>query len=84
LKKIFTTTVDNASANASAIDILKDDFELSGSLPIGGLLFHVRCCAHITNLLVQAGLTEIWEIIDTVRQGIKYMVASKRRLNVFF
>jgi hypothetical protein len=83
LKKVFTITIDNASANASAINILKDDFELSGSLLIGGLLFHVRCCAYITNLLMQAELAEIGEIIDNVRQEIKYIVASKRRLNVF-
>ncbi|XP_059429198.1 zinc finger BED domain-containing protein RICESLEEPER 2-like [Corylus avellana] len=83
LDKVLTITVDNASANSAAIDILRDDFELRGSLPIGGLMFHVRCCAHITNLLVQAGLSEIGDIIDSVRQGIKYIVASERRLNAF-
>ncbi|XP_059435493.1 zinc finger BED domain-containing protein RICESLEEPER 2-like [Corylus avellana] len=83
LDKVLTITVDNASANSAAIDILRDDFELRCSLPIGGLMFHVRCCAHITNLLVQAGLSEIGDIIDSVRQGIKYIVASKRRLIAF-
>ncbi|XP_059436054.1 zinc finger BED domain-containing protein RICESLEEPER 2-like [Corylus avellana] len=81
--KIHTITVDNASANDSAIRIIKDDFELKNALSVGGRLFHVRCCAHITNLLVQSGLVEIRGIIDDVRQGIKYIVASKSRLNVF-
>ena len=84
MRKVFTITVDNASANGSAIEILRDDFRLRGIfLPVGGLLFHVRCCAHITNLLVQARLSKIGDIIDSVRQGIKYIVASKRRLKVF-
>jgi hypothetical protein len=52
-------------------------------LLVRGLLFHVRCCAHLTNLLVQAGLSEIGDIIDSVRQGIKYIVASEGRLKVF-
>ncbi|XP_059436160.1 zinc finger BED domain-containing protein RICESLEEPER 2-like [Corylus avellana] len=81
--KIHTITVDNASANDSAIRIIKDDFELKNALLVGGRLFHVRCCAHITNLLVQSGLAEIRGIIDDVRQGIKYIVASESRLNVF-
>ena len=84
MRKVFSITVDNASANGAAIEILKDDFRLKGVfLPIGGLLFHVRCYAHITNLLVQAGLSEIGDIIDYVRYGIKYIVASERRLNMF-
>jgi hypothetical protein len=81
--KVFTITVDNAKANDTAIRILKDDFELREVLPIGGRLFHVRCCAHITNLLVQAGLAEIGDIVDSVREGIKYIVASEGRLRKF-
>ncbi|XP_062170981.1 zinc finger BED domain-containing protein RICESLEEPER 2-like [Alnus glutinosa] len=81
--KVFIITVDNAKANDTAIIILKDDFELREVLPIGGRLFHVRCCAHITNLLVQVGLAEIGDIVDSVREGIKYIVASEGRLRKF-
>jgi hypothetical protein len=69
MRKVFSITVGNASANGAAIDILRDDFRLKGIvLHVGGLLFHVRCCAHITNLLVQAGLSKIGDIIDSIRQ----------------
>ena len=81
--KIHTITVDNMSANDTAITNLKDDFELKYTLPVGGRLFHVRCFAHITNLLVQARLTQIKDIIDVVRQGIKFIVAFESRLNIF-
>ena len=50
---------------------------------VGGRLFHVRCCAHITNLLVQSRLAEIKDIIDDIRQGIKYIVAAESRMNIF-
>jgi hypothetical protein len=73
MRKVFTIVVDNASANGAAIDILKDDFRLKGIfLPVWGLLFYVRCCAHITNLLVQVRLSEIGDIIDSVGHEIKY------------
>ncbi|XP_062147730.1 zinc finger BED domain-containing protein DAYSLEEPER-like [Alnus glutinosa] len=81
--KVLTITVDNARANDSAIRIIKDDFELRNELDVGGRLFHVRCCAHVTNLLVQARLAEIGDIVDSVRQGIKYVVASEGRLKEF-
>jgi hypothetical protein len=50
---------------------------------VEGRLFHVRCCAHITNLLVQSELAEIKDIIDDVKQGIKYIVAVESMMNVF-
>jgi len=81
--KVFTITIDNDKANDTAIRILKDDFELREVLPIGGRLFHVRCCAHIINLLVQVGLAEIGDIVDLVREGIKYIMASEGRLRKF-
>jgi hypothetical protein len=66
--KFSTITMDNAR-------ILKNDFSLKKTLSVGRRLFHVRYCAHITNLLVQDGLVEIGGIVDCVREGIKYLVA---------
>jgi len=65
--KAFTITVDNVKANDSTIRIIEDDFELRNALPVGGRLFHVRYCAHVQNLLVQAGLAKIGDIMDFVR-----------------
>jgi hypothetical protein len=62
---------------------IKDDFELMNTLLVEGKLFHVRCCAHIKNLLVQAGFVQIRDIIYDIRQGIQFIIASEGRLNVF-
>jgi hypothetical protein len=50
--KIYLITVDNTKANDVAMRHLRDVFNLRKSLIVGGKLFHVRCCAPITNLLV--------------------------------
>lgn len=49
----------------------------------GGRLFHVRCCAHIFNLLVKDGLSRIDSVIGEVREGIKYINKSEARLQRF-
>nr|XP_027067636.1 zinc finger BED domain-containing protein RICESLEEPER 2-like [Coffea arabica] len=76
-------TVDNASYNDVCIRRLREDFSLRKRLSIGGKIFHVRCCAHILNLLVQDGLGQLGGVIDVVREGIKYLNNSESRLIEF-
>lgn len=77
--KIGTITVDNAKANDVAIRNLRDSFSIRRPLPLGGKLFHVRCCAHILNLCVKDGLEPIEPIVDKIRGGIKYIAISEGR-----
>ncbi|XP_028796353.1 zinc finger BED domain-containing protein RICESLEEPER 2-like, partial [Neltuma alba] len=81
--KVFSVSVDNASYNDSCLRALKDTLSLSSSLPLGGSLFHVRCCAHILNLLVQDGLGRIRDIIHNVRESVKYINYNDSRLKAF-
>ena len=77
-------TVDNASYNDVVVRMLKDNISYKNQLPHSGKLFHVRCCAHILNLLVQDGLFEIGKIIKNVRESVKYAIQSESRLNIFW
>ncbi|XP_023730956.1 zinc finger BED domain-containing protein RICESLEEPER 2-like [Lactuca sativa] len=71
--KIFTISVDNIAYNDKALRRLKENFSRVRKLSCGGILFRIRCCAHILNLLVKDGLAIIEHIIRDVREGIKYM-----------
>ncbi|GAA0171333.1 hypothetical protein LIER_25388 [Lithospermum erythrorhizon] len=74
---------DEVQANDVCIGILKKDYDLKSNLVLGGKLFHVRCCAHIINLLVRDGLKEIDHIVDVIREGVKYLFGSENRLDSF-
>ncbi|KAJ7976883.1 Zinc finger BED domain-containing protein [Quillaja saponaria] len=81
--KVFSVSVDNASYNDVAINVLKDTFSRRKHLLLGGKLFHVRCTAHILNLLVQAGLSAIGDVIENVRASVKFLKNSESRLLKF-
>ncbi|XP_058770890.1 zinc finger BED domain-containing protein RICESLEEPER 1-like [Vicia villosa] len=52
-------------------------------LVLGGALFHVRCCAHVLNLLVQDGLSQINDVISKVRESVKYINHNDARMKAF-
>ncbi|XP_058728425.1 zinc finger BED domain-containing protein RICESLEEPER 1-like [Vicia villosa] len=81
--KVASISVDNASANDNCIARLKRDYSGRRNLPLGGKLFHVRCCAHILNLLVQDGLDMIKVSVDKIRNGVKYLLYSETRCKSF-
>ncbi|KAK9166202.1 hypothetical protein Scep_001393 [Stephania cephalantha] len=82
-KKLFSNTLDNASANDTFVGIFKNTLRIKDALLVGGDFFHMRCCAHILNLMVQNGLKEIEKIIDKVRDSIKFVKRSQSRKKKF-
>ncbi|KAK8918295.1 hypothetical protein KSP39_PZI021901 [Platanthera zijinensis] len=82
-KKVMSITLDNASANDLAAKHLQQSLANSNHLYLGGKLFHIRCCAHILNILVQEGLKEISLLINIVREAVGYIKKSPARLKLF-
>ncbi|XP_017970004.1 PREDICTED: zinc finger BED domain-containing protein RICESLEEPER 2 [Theobroma cacao] len=81
--KLFSITLDNASANDTFVDLLKVQLNMRKQLLGGGKFFHIRCCAHILNLIVQDGLKEVDSAIQKVRESIKYVKGSQGRKQKF-
>uniref|UniRef100_A0A2N9F535 hAT-like transposase RNase-H fold domain-containing protein n=1 Tax=Fagus sylvatica TaxID=28930 RepID=A0A2N9F535_FAGSY len=69
---VLTITVDNASSNDVAIDYLRRKMKLKESCIVGCEFLHMRCCAHILNLIVQDGLKDIHESIAKVRNAMRW------------
>ncbi|XP_042030043.1 zinc finger BED domain-containing protein RICESLEEPER 2-like [Salvia splendens] len=82
-RKIFSLTLDTAAANNVMVKLLKTRLQLQNSLLCNGEYFHVRCCAHILNLIVQEGLKVSSDALDKVRASIKYVKASEARMIKF-
>ena len=62
--KIFTITLDNASNNDVAIQRLKRFWQIKYD---HAKLFHLRCCAHILNLIVKDGLKQVDSTLEKIR-----------------
>lgn len=82
--KVLTVTVDNASSNDTACDYLKSKLvKQSDHSILEGKWMHVRCIAHIMNLIVQKGLKELGGSIDRIRATVQWVKLSPARLKRF-
>ena len=77
--KIFSITLDNASANDVCVQVMKNQLSLKNALLSDGRFFHVRCCAHILNIIVQEGLKVLSGAVHKVRETVKYLKGSQVR-----
>ena len=73
IEKVFTITVDNATANDVAVSILKRRVNGWEGSVLNGEYMHVRCCAHILNLIVSDGLKELHQSIFSIRATVRYI-----------
>lgn len=73
-KKLFAMVVDNAASNNYMVRTLMS--WLSDKIPCGGDFFHVRCSAHILNLIVQDGLALIQPFLSSIRASVMYLSKS--------
>ena len=75
--------VDNASSNDVTDRLLKNWLCDKSLLSLGGDLFHVRCSAHILNLIVHNGLKMIGGTLDKIRDSVRYLNKSPFRKQKF-
>ncbi|XP_019183659.1 PREDICTED: zinc finger BED domain-containing protein RICESLEEPER 2-like [Ipomoea nil] len=83
LRNVFTVTVDNASSNDVALGFLKRKVLSWGSSSVKSKYLHMRCIAHILNLVVQDGLKQCDIAIKRVREVVRYVRSSPSRLKKF-
>ncbi|KAM3284669.1 hypothetical protein P3S67_023468 [Capsicum chacoense] len=83
IDKIFIITVDNASSNNVTVKELAKIFTKWGTNFMYGEHLHVRCMAHIINLIVQYDLKVNGVSIEKVRKVVKYIRQSPARCKRF-
>ncbi|KAJ4768973.1 Zinc finger BED domain-containing protein DAYSLEEPER [Rhynchospora pubera] len=82
-KRVFSLVLDNASSNDACISELLYSTTIKDDLPVEGKIFHQRCGCHILNLIVQDGLNTLHKEIDCIRETMKWIKHSQRRIEKF-
>ncbi|XP_034921578.1 zinc finger BED domain-containing protein RICESLEEPER 2-like [Populus alba] len=79
IDKLLTITLDNASSNNVTISYLKNVMKDWPTTILSNEHLHVRCCAHIVNLIVCDGLKEINVSVVKIRNAIRFVRSSPSR-----
>ena len=68
LTRVMCITVDNASSNDTAIQQLKKRLLKKNAFVMGGEAFHIRCFAHVLQLIVKDGVKFAHDSIEKLEQ----------------
>jgi hypothetical protein len=79
IAKTFSVTLDNASANTTAITKMSPKL----SEYVGTLLLHQRFACHIINLIVKSALDVIKKYLEAFRTAISFINSSNQRIAAF-
>ncbi|KAI5414817.1 hypothetical protein KIW84_040325 [Lathyrus oleraceus] len=79
LRNVSTITADNASSNDVAVAYLKKRVHIKNGLMGEADFFHMRCCAHILNLIVNDGLKEQDSSVSSIRNAVRFVRSSPQR-----
>jgi hypothetical protein len=83
IRNVSTITVDNATSNDLAVTYLKRKIENMNGLMGDGECFHMRCSAHILNLVVNEGLKDKHLSVTSVRDAVRFVKSSPHRAAKF-
>jgi hypothetical protein len=83
MERILTITVDNASSNDSGIVHVRKQLNKAPGNIAKGKYMHMRCAAHILNLIVQDGLKEVDLSVARVRAAVRYIRHGGTRMEKF-
>ncbi|KAH9718599.1 hypothetical protein KPL71_022284 [Citrus sinensis] len=86
IERLFAITVNNASTNDVAVNYVTMQllaWRNDDAIVLAGQYMHVRCCAHILNLIVVSGLNELHASVAAIRNAVKYVRSSTTRLQAF-
>lgn len=83
IRNVSTITVDNATSNDVAVTYLKRKIVNMNGLMGDGECFHMRCSAHILNLVVNEGLKDKHLSVTSVRDAVRFVKSSPHRAAKF-
>lgn len=81
-EKISSVTLDNCTTNDAVISSLVRNIG-KHKLMNDGKLLHMRCSAHILNLIVKDGLEVLKDAIENIRDSVAYWTATPKRIEKF-
>ncbi|CAN0917467.1 Putative AC transposase [Linum grandiflorum] len=80
--KLSTITLDNCTTNDAMINLVRESL-LPSNLIHDGALLHMRCSAHILNLIVRDGLEVVKDGIEKIRESVVFWTCTPRRVEYF-